>query len=267
MTIFFLFFTGENAKKNRSAMVGIIHRYYPGDKSLLEEIEANAKSDHPLAQMARETLPVDGAGELEERKRKRELELVCVALKKGSDAVIAVVGSSCAQIKEEVAVVENSCAQIKEEEVTVVENSCAQIKEEVGKVSGEVVLFKEELVKANDNMATVIDHSKEVSMLTKLAKIAEQKAKHSDHISFKVHCEAGAAAAKKIKLVRKKLAASEKKNEVLLRQNADLVKRIQKLEAGQEELKAGQAELKAGQDMILAFIESMQSNSNTNKGA
>ena len=252
MTIFFLFFTGENAKKNRFAMVGIIHRYYAGDKSLLEEIEANAKSDHPLAQMARETLPVDGAEELEERKRKRELELVCVALKKGSDAVIAVVGSSCAQIKEEVAVVENSCAQIKEE---------------VGKVSGEVVLFKEELVKANDNMATVIDHSKEVSMLTKLAKIAEQKAKHSDHISFKVHCEAGAAAAKKIKLVRKKLAASEKKNEVLLRQNADLVKRIQKLEAGQEELKAGQAELKAGQDMILAFIESMQSNSNTNKGA
>ena len=252
MTIFFLFFTGENAKKNRSAMVGIIHRYYAGDKSLLEEIEANAKSDHPLAQMARETLPVDGAGELEERKRKLELELVCVELKKGSDAVIAVVGSSCAQIKEEVAVVENSCAQIKEE---------------VGKVSGEVVLFKEELVKANDNMATVIDHSKEVSMLTKLAKIAEQKAKHSDHISFKVHCEAGAAAAKKIKLVRKKLAASEKKNEVLLRQNADLVKRIQKLEAGQEELKAGQAELKAGQDMILAFIESMQSNSNTNKGA
>ena len=252
MTIFFLFFTGENAKKNRSAMVGIIHRYYAGDKSLLEEIEANAKSDHPLAQMARETLPVDGAEELEERKRKRELELVCVVLKKGSDAVIAVVGSSCAQIKEEVAVVENSCAQIKEE---------------VGKVSGEVVLFKEELVKANDNMATVIDHSKEVSMLTKLAKIAEQKAKHSDHISFKVHCEAGAAAAKKIKLVRKKLAASEKKNEVLLRQNADLVKRIQKLEAGQEELKAGQAELKAGQDMILAFIESMQSNSNTNKGA
>ena len=66
------FFPGENAKKNRSAMAGIIHRYFAGDKSLLGEIEANAASDHPMAQMARDSLP--SHEELEDKKRKREME-------------------------------------------------------------------------------------------------------------------------------------------------------------------------------------------------
>jgi hypothetical protein len=38
-------------------MVKILNRYFAGDKSLLTEIEANAASDSPIAQMARASLP------------------------------------------------------------------------------------------------------------------------------------------------------------------------------------------------------------------
>ena len=47
---------GENAKKYRSAMTSILTRYYAGDGSLLEEVEANAQSNAPVAQMARGSL-------------------------------------------------------------------------------------------------------------------------------------------------------------------------------------------------------------------
>ena len=52
-------------------MVNIIHRYFAGDQLLLEEIEANATSNHPVAKMARASLPVD---DLEEKKRKLAME-------------------------------------------------------------------------------------------------------------------------------------------------------------------------------------------------
>ena len=51
-----MFLPGENAKKNRSAMSTIMHRYFAGDPSLLGEIESNANSNHPMAQMARASL-------------------------------------------------------------------------------------------------------------------------------------------------------------------------------------------------------------------
>jgi len=73
---YILCFSGDNARKNRSAMVNIIHRYFAGDKSLLGEIEANAASDHPVAQMARESLPQDSKEDQEDKKRKRELEMI-----------------------------------------------------------------------------------------------------------------------------------------------------------------------------------------------
>ena len=47
---------GEKAKKHRSAMAGILHRYYAGDGSLVEEIEVNATSTNALAQLARGSL-------------------------------------------------------------------------------------------------------------------------------------------------------------------------------------------------------------------
>ena len=65
-------------------MVNIIHRYFAGDKSLLGEIEANAASDHPMAQMAKASLPKDNLELQEDKKRKRiredaELQRVRIA--------------------------------------------------------------------------------------------------------------------------------------------------------------------------------------------
>jgi hypothetical protein len=57
---------GENAKSHRTAMAGILQRYYAGDGSLVEEIKANATSANPIAQLARGSLvetavvPMDG---------------------------------------------------------------------------------------------------------------------------------------------------------------------------------------------------------------
>ena len=68
-----MFLPGENAKKNRSIMSQILVRYFAGDPSLIQEIEDNAKSDEPIAQMARASLDADK--EKDRRlARKRDLE-------------------------------------------------------------------------------------------------------------------------------------------------------------------------------------------------
>lgn len=71
---------GENAKNYRSKMVSILQRYYAGDGSLLEEVEANAQSAGPIQQMARASLAADMAQEedalsLPFKKRRLELEM------------------------------------------------------------------------------------------------------------------------------------------------------------------------------------------------
>jgi hypothetical protein len=48
--------SGEKAALYRSAMVKILSRYYAGEGSLMEEINANAQSTAPIAQLARESL-------------------------------------------------------------------------------------------------------------------------------------------------------------------------------------------------------------------
>jgi hypothetical protein len=65
---------GENAKKYRTSMVKILTRYYAGDGSLTEEIEANAKSAAPITQMARASLAAEQVEDrsLVDLKRKRE---------------------------------------------------------------------------------------------------------------------------------------------------------------------------------------------------
>lgn len=50
---------GENAKNVRTKAAEIITRYYAGDKTLLQEIEANANSNAPINQMARAALDAD----------------------------------------------------------------------------------------------------------------------------------------------------------------------------------------------------------------
>jgi hypothetical protein len=65
---------GKLAREARVQFANVIRRYMGGDGSLVQEIQANAKSNSPLAQMARDSLEGDNV-ELEyNKKRKRELE-------------------------------------------------------------------------------------------------------------------------------------------------------------------------------------------------
>ena len=67
--------SGEKAALYRSAMVKILSRYYAGDGSLTEEIEANARSDAPIAQMARASLMANVSNELSYKRKLEELEV------------------------------------------------------------------------------------------------------------------------------------------------------------------------------------------------
>jgi hypothetical protein len=73
-----MFLPGERAKTNRSLMASILVRYFAGDVTLVREIEANAASDDPVANMARAALPVvanDQVG-LNLKRKREELEFV-----------------------------------------------------------------------------------------------------------------------------------------------------------------------------------------------
>ena len=62
---------GQLAKETRKNFADIITRYFAGDASLSPELEANAASTHPIAQMARASLNIP---ETEPKKRSRELD-------------------------------------------------------------------------------------------------------------------------------------------------------------------------------------------------
>jgi hypothetical protein len=67
---------GKVAKETRKAFASIIHRYLAGDKSLITDIEANAGSSSPIAQLARASLPEPNDHENRIKRIKREdLEL------------------------------------------------------------------------------------------------------------------------------------------------------------------------------------------------
>ena len=65
---------GKVAKETRTQFANIIRRYMAGDATLVPEIQANAQSASPVAEMARATLPSPDPMELESRKRQLELE-------------------------------------------------------------------------------------------------------------------------------------------------------------------------------------------------
>jgi len=77
-----MFLPGEKAKSSRSQMTSILQRYFAGDKSLITEIEANAISSDPVAQMARDSLPEPSVEDraIETRKRRLEIETLEVEL-------------------------------------------------------------------------------------------------------------------------------------------------------------------------------------------
>lgn len=70
--------SGEKAGQYRASMVKILQRYYAGDGSLVDEIEANAASNAPIAQLARASLAQEvkelDIETVEDRKRKRVRE-------------------------------------------------------------------------------------------------------------------------------------------------------------------------------------------------
>ena len=65
---------GDCAMDRRCQAVDIMQRYFAGDMSLVGEIEANARSDHPIAQMFRASMGSAAVGveNDEERGRKRQ---------------------------------------------------------------------------------------------------------------------------------------------------------------------------------------------------
>lgn len=64
---------GRLAKDVRSKFANIIQRYLAGDHSLISEIQANALSASPVAQLARESLGIED--EVGRKRRREDLEL------------------------------------------------------------------------------------------------------------------------------------------------------------------------------------------------
>jgi len=86
--------SGQKAALYRTAMVKILQKYYAGDSSLLEEVEANAQSTGPIPQMARASLVAEAVplaseelylpykrklAELEVSKREAEVQATKIA--------------------------------------------------------------------------------------------------------------------------------------------------------------------------------------------
>lgn len=66
---------GKVAKESRLQFVDIIRRYIAGDPTLTTEIQANAQSSSPVAQMARESLNIETEEDLTRKRRREDLEL------------------------------------------------------------------------------------------------------------------------------------------------------------------------------------------------
>ena len=67
---------GQVAKETRTQFANVIRRYMAGDATLVDEIEANAQSDSPLAQMARASLlPTHFEVDDEHTRKRKALEL------------------------------------------------------------------------------------------------------------------------------------------------------------------------------------------------
>lgn len=66
---------GRIAKETRTQFANIIRRYLAGDHSLISEIQANAASASPIAQMARESLGIATEEDLARKRRREDLEL------------------------------------------------------------------------------------------------------------------------------------------------------------------------------------------------
>ena len=78
---FMMVLPGQTAKQTRKQFCVIIKRYFAGDESMHAELDANATSSSPIAQMARESLGMqadDGEGLVGFKRRREELELIAL---------------------------------------------------------------------------------------------------------------------------------------------------------------------------------------------
>ncbi len=66
---------GRIAKETRTQFADIIRRYLAGDHSLIQEIQANAQSASPIAQMARDSLGIIPDADLKLKRRRENIEL------------------------------------------------------------------------------------------------------------------------------------------------------------------------------------------------
>lgn len=66
---------GKVAKETRTQFTNIINRYLAGDHTLISEIQANSKSESPVAQLARKSLGIATDEELKHKRRKQDQEL------------------------------------------------------------------------------------------------------------------------------------------------------------------------------------------------
>lgn len=67
---------GRVAKETRAQFAAIINRYLAGDHTLISEIQANAASSSPVAQMARESLGIVTDEDLLRKRRREDVEHV-----------------------------------------------------------------------------------------------------------------------------------------------------------------------------------------------
>ena len=249
---------GNVAKESRKQFGDILTRYIAGAPSLIGEIRANALSDSPIAQMAR---AADAGSTLGKRAAVEppSLELISVEVQKGTNCMIAAVTTFSAQVSGAVVSVKGEVEKVAGEVVSVKEE-VVSVKEEVVSVKDEVVSMKGDVVSLKDTVVTVVDHSKEVSTLVHIAKVAERKAQQSEHISHQATGRNGAKAAKKVKLIRKELVEEKNKVGVLTRQVGDFQKCIGELREAVEDNTAGQIEINANQDDIKASMEEIKGN-------
>jgi hypothetical protein len=72
----FMVLPGKVAKETRTKFADVIKRYLAGDRSMITEIEANAASDAPIAQLARASMdPVEEAVCVVRKRKLEELEI------------------------------------------------------------------------------------------------------------------------------------------------------------------------------------------------
>jgi len=71
---------GKVAKETRTQFANIIRRYLAGDHTLIKEIQANAQSALPIAQMARKSLGITTEEDLNRKRRREDLEIESLQL-------------------------------------------------------------------------------------------------------------------------------------------------------------------------------------------